>query len=471
MSESKSKYQNLAINSLIFLISSFGSKILSIIFIRFYTSVLSPEEYGMTDLVFNTSSLLVYVVAIEISSAVLRFVMDDKAHQKEIFAFGVRVSLIGCLIFGVTLLAFAYVNVINWAWYYYLFLYCSVVVNVMYRLITSYFRGMDYIKQVAISGVIVTAATIGSNLLFLLVFKWGVVGYMLSNILGLVVASMYCFNIASQKEILSFSCICKSELRKKMLCYSTPLIFNGIAWWINSSIDRYFITAIDGVYSNGIYAAASKIPVIMITLQTIFSEAWSLSAIKEFDEEDKDGFFGNILGVYVAFSVILGGGLILFNEIIATILFATDYREASAYSTVLIVATIFNGISGFIGSIFSAINKTSFYAVSTVIAAIFNLVLNWILIPDFGVMGASIATLVSFAVVALVRFIYASKFISWKVNKVRDLFAYALLALQLVINGFNDHNYLIQLIIVSIYILLYRKELSKLIKKMQTKMR
>ena len=45
--------------------------------------------------------------------------------------------------------------------------------------------------------------------------------------------------------------------------YSIPLIFNGVAWWMNNSIDKYFVTVICGAAQNGIYAVSYKIPTII----------------------------------------------------------------------------------------------------------------------------------------------------------------------------------------------------------------
>lgn len=64
-----------------------------------------------------------------------------------------------------------------------------------------------------------------------------------------------------------------------------------MAWWINSSLDKYFVTGICGVSQNGIYSVAYKIPTILGVFQTIFTQAWSISAVVDFDEKDTDGFF------------------------------------------------------------------------------------------------------------------------------------------------------------------------------------
>ena len=76
-----------------------------------------------------------------------------------------------------------------------------------------------------------------------------------------------------------------------MIAYSAPLVLNAIGWWVNSASDRYVVTWLCGLAVNGIYSVGYKIPSIINVFQTIFNQAWFLSAVKEFDPQDKDGFF------------------------------------------------------------------------------------------------------------------------------------------------------------------------------------
>ena len=81
--EKNNKYAYLAKNTMLFTISSFGSKILSFLLVPLYTAVLSTEEYGTADLVTTTAGLLIYVFTLNIADAVLRFAIDRKNNQEE----------------------------------------------------------------------------------------------------------------------------------------------------------------------------------------------------------------------------------------------------------------------------------------------------------------------------------------------------------------------------------------------------
>ena len=413
------KYKYLAKNTILFTISSFGSKLLTFLLVPLYTAVLSTAEYGIADMVSTTAGLLIYVFTLNIADSVLRFAIDRTSKQEEILSYGIRILIKGSCIFAVILIFAWRSEIINWPNYCYLFLFLSFFATAVNQIFSNYLRAVDKVFDVAIAGLILTVITIVSNLVFLLWFRAGLYGYMLASVLGAIVSSIYCA-IKTGYPVRSYIRIdCDKKTRDEMRKYSIPLIFNGVAWWINNSIDKYFVTAICGVAINGIYAVSYKIPTIITVFQSIFSQAWNLSAIKEFDRNDEEGFFSNTYEVYQSGLVVLCSALILLNIPIAKLLFAKEFFSAWEFSSVLLISLVFNALSGFLGSIFTAVKNSKIFAVSTVSAAVVNITLNSIMIPRIGAQGAAIATAISFFFIWLIRFVCAKKYINLKVHFVR----------------------------------------------------
>lgn len=469
--EKKSKYTYLAKNTILFTISSFGSKILSFFLVPFYTAILSTEDYGTADLITTTASLLIFAFTINIADSVLRFVIERKDNREEILNFGLKVLAIGSIILAFFILLCRYLGLIEWTDYYYLLLFLTFFTSALNGIITNYLRAIDKIAAVAVSGIITTATIIGCNLLFLLVFHMGVIGYMLSNILGYVTSILYSVFLIRKEIFLILRSSCNKNTKVAMCRYSIPLIFNGIAWWMNSSIDKYFITAMCGVGINGIYAVSQKIPSILSMFNTIFGQAWNLSAIKEFDSEDKDGFFSNTYEIYNTGLVITCSILILINIPLAKLLFSNDFFAAWQYSSILLMSMLFSAMSSFLGSVFSAVKNSRIFAVSTVTAAIVNMILNAVLIPWFDALGAAIATLISFFSVWLIRLLCVRKYIRMRVNVFTDCIAYILLILQIVFEHFENHMYIGQFIVFIGIVLLYRNNFIKIIRQTFKKIR
>lgn len=212
-----------------------------------------------------------------------------------------------------------------------------------------------------------------------------------------------------------------------------------------------------GADQNGIYSVSNKIPTILSTCYMVFSQAWNLSVIKEFDEEDKDNFFSNTYGIYNAAIVLLCSGLILINIPIAKILFAKDFFEAWQYSSVLLISVMFNALTSFLGVFFTAVKNSKMIATTTLISAGTNAVLNGILIPFFGVQGAAIATAISYCEMWFIRLLASRKYVKLNIKVYRDIFIYVLLVLQVILEHTKGHCYLGQIVIFIIIIVFYHK--------------
>ena len=452
---SDSKYKYLAKNTLLFTISSFGSKILVILLVPLYTSILTTTEYGIADIITTSAYLLMHVFTINIADSVLRFAIEQKEDQQRFLSYGLRILLGGSGILGLVLLLSFTFHIVAWENYCYIFLFLDFFAISLYQILNNYLRAIDKIKEVAISGVIITLVTILFNIVLLLWYRLGVIGYLVSIIAGSTVSSIYCL-IAIHAPIQILRDCCDPVSKRSMRAYSIPLIFNGVAWWMNNSLDKYFVIGMCGPSENGILSIAYKLPTILSAFHTIFSQAWNLSAIREYDKNDSDGFFSKTYSLYNAGLVLVTSLLILINIPLARILFAKDFFAAWQYSSILVVSTLFSSLSTVVGSVFAAVKDSRIYAISTVSAAVVNCILNFVLIHFFGTIGAAIATVASFVCVWLIRLIYSRKYIKWKINIGRDILAYSLIFLQIVFEHLNGHFYVGQVLVLISLSLLYR---------------
>lgn len=463
------KYKYLTKNTLIFAVSSFGTKFLSFLLVPLYTNVLTTAEYGMADIITTTATLLMYICTINISDAVLRFAIERKEKQNEILSFGIRVLIIGSFVLLFALAIASQIHFLDWTSVYYIFIFLYFFFTALYQIMTNYLRTVEKITEVAFAGIVSAAAMITTNIIFLLIIKIGVYGYLISLVFGPFAGSIYCFAKAKLPVKSYIQDVCSSITQKEMLFYCIPLIFNNIALWINAFLDKYFVTVICGVGTNGVYAVANKIPTILSTCYLVFSQAWTLSAIKEFDKDDTDNFFGKTYRIYNAVIAITCSGIILINIPLAKALYAKDFFEAWNYSSVLLISIMFNALTCFLGSIFSAVKKSRVIASTTLISAVFNILLNSLFIPIWGALGAAIATAMSYAIMWVVRLILARKYIRIRISLMKDCIVYALLILQVVLEHGDTHCYLGQTVIFAVIMYFYKEYIIVIYKQIMQK--
>lgn len=105
-------------------------------------------------------------------------------------------------------------------------------------------------------------------------------------------------------------------------------------------------------------------------------------------------------------------------------------------------------MTAFLGSIFSAVKDSKVIASTTVVSAVCNIVLNALLIPKFGALGAAIATVASYMVMWALRLGYAKKYIKMSVSLVKDCIVYVLLIAQVALEHTAGHGYIGQVVFV-----------------------
>lgn len=465
-------YKYLLKNIGILTLSQFGTKLLSFFLVPLYTNVLSTAEYGTYDLFSTTINLLIPIITLNISDAVLLYALDKTKNYSDVFSVGLKYITIGSIVSFVFLAINAMLGIfqpINDYWFYFPILFVLTALNVLF---SGFARGIDRVKETAIGGVICSATMIGCNLLFLLVFKWGIHGYFIANIIAIFLQTFYLFVVCHLWSYIKRKSNC--GLEAEMRQYSVPLIANNVGWWINNSSDRYVVTWMCGVSSNGIYSVGYKIPSILNMFQSIFSQAWTMSAVKDFDSEDSKGFFSTTYSIYNCGMVIVCSAIILTSRLLAYMLYAKEFFSAWQYVPFLTVAIVFGSLSGFLGGIFAATKNSKLFGQSTLLGAVINTVLNIVLVYYYGALGAAIATLVAYFVVWAIRLRHVKKNISIKFNLRRDVFSYIVLVLQgLLFFFFADEIflYLLESVLFLFVVLLYKNELKKTVRSVMAKFR
>lgn len=285
------------------------------------------------------------------------------------------------------------------------------------------------------------------------------IGYLLAQIIGPLIASIYILWIIKDSLIVIITSEVDQCIKKEMIVYSIPLIFNSISLWINAYLDRYFITLMIGSSENGIYAIAGKIPTILTTCYTVFSLAWNISAIKEFDAKDEDGFISTTYELYNSLLIMVCSGLILINLPLAKILYAGDFFVAWKYSSIMLIYVMFNALTAFIGSLFSAMKETKVIAVTTIISAVVNIVLNLMLIPKYGILGAAIATVACYVVMWSIRYLILRNMMTFDIQIKKHLLMYILLILQVIFEHLDNHFYIGQIAVILLLLYINRDKL------------
>jgi O-antigen/teichoic acid export membrane protein len=183
-------------------------------------------------------------------------------------------------------------------------------------------------------------------------------------------------------------------LIKKMFYYSIFAFFGGVASIIVSNVDIIMLSSLAGLEDTGIYAIAFYVgSAITITKSSIYKISSPVIA-DAFKEKDYD----LIEQIYNRSSLnqIIAGGL-LFCGVIANLdnlmsMLPPEYAGGALVIIIIGAANIFDMATGVDGAIILNSDHYRFDLYSTLILILLTVVLNYFLIPIYGIMGAAIGT-------------------------------------------------------------------------------
>lgn len=452
MKTSQNKYGALIKDTLLFALSTFVPKAISFFLVPIYTNCLTTAEFGLVDVIMTTVSLLVPILTLGIDNAVLRFTIESKADKKP-YQIAFKLILVGVCVLLICLCANMVCHVIELDAMYQGYFLLNYLLTALYGVNVAYLRATEKVALLSTISIVNTLVTVVSNIVTLVIFKWGVFGYLISSILGFLVVNVIIFYKINVKDLLSGLFTKNSQFRNEMIKYSSPLVASGIAWWANSASDRYFVTYLCGVDANGIYSVAYKIPTILQMIQSVFSQAWLLSIYREYNTAEGKNFVSKIYDLYNGGMTVACAFLILLTIPLAKFLYAKDFYAAWEYVPALLISVVFIANAGFFESMLTLYKKSNIVAVTTVIGAICNIILNYVLISNIGVQGAAIATTIGYFIMWILRVPFVHGLYPFKVNWFKQGALFTIIIVEAIIM-ITLQNYLICAVLCGITVLL-----------------
>ncbi len=407
-------FKNFLKDSLNFSFANIFIKALNIILIPIYVRLLSFEDYGVLELITTLTIIFVVVVSLELTQPILRFVADSSENeydQAKYFNTGLQIIFITSLIFIVVCNLFAsQISYILFKTNAY-----SEIIGITSLIIS--FQSINYTISViyrsekkfnhAIRHSIIVALLVGVFALSFLIISSGSLRSLLIGqaIGGFLAAS---FGIFILRHRLSFSH--NFDIAKKMLFFSIPLVFSGIALHLSTFADRIIINEILSLKALAVYGIAAKASSIITILISGIGATLSPHFISTWNTSVGLNNLTKIFFIYLLTSVFLLIFLIIFGEYIILFLGTSAAIGGKKVLLILASASIINGLNIFLFGLIKAM-KTSTLGLIYFSTAILNIYLNYLFIIKYGIEGAAFATLVSSSVGFLVHFYISSKHI------------------------------------------------------------
>ncbi len=308
------------------------------------------------------------------------------------------------------------------------------------------------------------------TLVFLIYIGFNSTSIAISYVTGIAVALIVAYFVA-RKKIPSLFVNQETkdgkEVMSSLLAYSWPLMFYGIIASIFSWTDTFMIGVLRTTAEVGFYNVAVPTAVI-ITLSTdlfrqmllpIISKEYgkgNMVAVREISRQVTKWLF--IAGIPL-FAI-----LFIFPEEVIRILFGAEYSPAAKALRILAVGYFVTSILDVSQEVLSMKGMSKLVLVDTIILAVIDAILNYLLIPTYGINGAAISTTISLATLSILFTYQAWRYSSVSIIKpgvskvvISGIISFALLFASSVYFGNNLNGLIIGIILftLSYAILLY----------------
>lgn len=435
------KYKKLAFNTIIFSVGSFGAKIFSLLLNNLYTKHLAPSGLYTKTLIETLVLFLLPVFTFSLTEAVVRYGLDQNYDKAQVFTTASALTLLGLIIMLPVTPLLHFILVLRQIKTYSVLLYIYVCTSALRSLCSQFVRACNKLKLFSLDGILATFTLFIFNIVFISKLGMGVKGFMISMILSDGCSAVFLFiagGIRRYADIWKFSL----PFGKSMLRFTLPLVPTAIMWTFTGFSDQIFIENMHsdsfklGSSGAGIYSAAAKIPNLISMLATIFMQAWNISAITENTSADRSRFYEKVYSVYESLLFISSAGLIILIKPVSALLinYSTfpEYRIAYTYTPLLIAAAVFTCLDLFIAGVYTATKHTANAFFTILAAAAANILLNFTLIPVFGIQGAALATFLSYLICYCIRIADARRYVPFSFSYFRTSINTAALLLMCV---------------------------------------
>lgn len=460
------KLKELTKDTAIYGISTMVGRFLNFILVPFFTNIFNPNEYGYVMLLYAYIGLFNIIFVYGLDSAFLKYAaFKDIGDEKDNFSTPYLSILFTSILFTLVIILFK--DPIGYAInlpenFNYLIIYSVLIIFFDSNASIPFLklrleRKAKFFSLLKVSNI---SINIAANFILILKFKLGIEAIFISNL----IASALTLIFLLPTILKSFRPKIHSLLYKRLLKFGLPYLPAGLAVMIVQVIDVPILQALTDVDTVGIYKANYKLGIFMMLFVSMFQYAWQPFFLNNAKEENAKEIFSKVLTYFTVVGSVLLVVLSLFISELVKINFAGFYLLGQKYWSgipivpIILLGYFFNGLYVVFSAGIYIEEKSIFAPIVTGLGALVNVVVNYALIPSLNIIGAALATLASYVVMAAGYFIVTQKYyhIHYEYGKILKMFfALSIIGILLYSSLLNLENAIPFKLIISAAYLLY----------------
>jgi O-antigen/teichoic acid export membrane protein len=384
--------------------ASILSKVIAVALLPLYTRYLTPADYGAAEVMFAAIVSASIVVRLGLIEALLRFYYKDGEEPERV----VSSTFAGLFWFATigALIALPFATPISEAlldrpatdlasisigglW-----------VLTMFEFMLTLFRLEERARAFFLTTIFNVLVTIGVTVVLVVGAGEGARGLLLGSyatgaafVLGLIVAQRRRLSLRFDRRLL-----------RRLLRFGLPTMPAEASLYLLNFVDRIIIVRSAGLAEAGLYSLAVKFAQAINVLVRGFQLAWPPLAYSIREDGEARRVYATIVTLFVTGCAFAVTGMWLFSRWIVRALAAPEffgsYKAIGLISTAVTLYALYLVLVVILGRT----GRTEFNLPATIAALVANVILNLILVPPLGIVGAGLALVASYLVVLVLMY-------------------------------------------------------------------
>ena len=398
------------------------ASLLTLLMTKYYTSVFTPAEYGVLALYLVMFNYIRTFVSLNMDSSATRFYFDYRESRRDeylstIFWF---ISIIALVVFILAMLFGSYVS--NWIAPNSLTIYLVTVITGIGAVYVSFLMRILYNEQKSTS---VFKHTIFQNIvnhlssvIFISLFHWGVAGRVTGQGLGYILNIFTLLKEFVSQNLFKLKLVFNKQMAKETFMLSLPSIIASFQTVVFVYLDRIFIKHYIGDSAVGIYTLGYMLGQGLSMVYEAISQAILpkvYSGMNENYEKARDELehfsYRYYLGLVIVTIIISA-----LSPIIIGLFSNENYSEASKVMPFVMAGFMMGGFYKIPSLVLGFHKVVWFYPFLSAVAFGTNALLNWWLIPLYGIVGSAYASFLGYFINSFIIALFSLKFLSKKTN-------------------------------------------------------
>lgn len=359
---------------------------------------LGPEQYGFLSFAQSFVGLFAVLATLGLDVIIVRELVKNKSNQDTILGTSFLLKLVGSFVAVFLLIIFSSFLSNDGLSDKLIYIIAISIIFQSFTVIDFYFQSCVRSKYVAIVNIFSAIVSSLIKIMFILFDAPLIAFAIIISIDTMIVAVGYV--IYYFRDNLSiFSWKFDAEYAKSLLKDSWPLIVSGFIYTVYMKIDQIMIKELMDASAVGQYAAAVRLSEAWYFVPMVIASSIYPAIINAKKEDTKQYYLSlQKLYNYMVIGAIITALLISFtNEWIIDFLYGSQYNQAANVLVLHVWAGLFVALGIASGKWFLTENLQSILMINTAIGAISNILMNYYLINQFGIVGAAVSTLISYS--------------------------------------------------------------------------